>query len=65
MFIHMTDNVKELLTAIAEQLSLLSPEDRQYYRLSVRADVLEELVEYVNKIEDEKRLLIHKVQNNE
>ena len=61
----MTDNLKELLTTIAEQLSQLFPEDRRYYRLSVRADVLEELVEYVNKIEDEKRLLIHKVQNNE
>lgn len=61
----MTDNLKELLTTIAEQLSILSPEDRRYCRLSVRADVLEELVEYVNKIEDEKRLLIHKVQNNE
>lgn len=61
----MTDNLKELLTTIAEQLSQLSPEDKRYCRLSVRADVLEELVEYVNKIEDEKRLLIHKVQNNE
>lgn len=61
----MTDNLKELLTTIAEQLSQLSPEDRRYCRISVRADVLEELVEYVNKIEDEKRLLIHKVQNNE
>ena len=61
----MTDNVKELLTTVAEQLSQISPEERRYCRLSVRADVFEELVEYVNKVEDEKRLLIHKVQNNE
>lgn len=61
----MTDNVKELLTTAAEKLSQISPEDRRYCRLSVRADILEELVEYVNKIEDEKRLLIHKVQSNE
>ena len=61
----MSDDLKELLTKGAEDVASIPTGMRRLYSISVRADVFEELVEYVNKVEDEKRLLIHKVQNNE
>ena len=61
----MTDNLKEVLIGGAEDVASIPIDERRLYSIAIRADIFEELVEYVNKIEDEKRLLIHKVQNNE
>ena len=61
----MTDNLKKLLTKGAAHVASIPADMRCCWSIAVRADVFEELIEYVNKIEDEKRLLIHKVQNNE
>lgn len=61
----MTDDLKEVLIVGAEDIASIPTNERRLYSIAIRADIFEELVEYVNKIENEKRLLIHKIQNYE